>query len=102
MPAFVYDPSSGSLLLDVVTNSSDINNGFNASAEGTGDSSVGRIYNIGGDGTPTAGPGSGLRTQFVTSPAAVVPEASALALFGAASVIPFAAVARRRRSARLS
>lgn len=93
---FVYDPSVGNLLLDVVTSS--ITNGggsfFTASNQGT-DLLVGRVYNSGGTGNPIAEANGGLRTRFSSTPISAAPEPGSAALL--LPTMAFTAIILRRR-----
>src|SRR5262249_27260963 len=75
---FLYDPSKGNFLLDVVINSSAGNGVFFFFGD-TPD--AGRIFNSRGNGAATADPLHGLETRFTVA-AAAVPEPSTLALLG--------------------
>ena len=101
---FVYDPTQGSLLLDIVQTSSSSNSAFfNANNDTNPSADYGRIFNTGGTGAATAGPNTGLQTRFTFTPAAVgAPEPGSLALFGGGllSGLGYAGAVRRRKAAR--
>jgi PEP-CTERM motif len=76
---FIYNPASGNLLLDVFIISDGATNPmFYVSGV---DPNASRVYNSGGNGTPTADNIS-LETQFTFSPVSTTPEPSSLLLFG--------------------
>ena len=96
---FVYDPALGNLLLDVnvtapPTGADVLGFTFGASPD------TGRVFNLFGDGAPTADPDFGLLTRFTAGPAAV-PEPSQTASLGlgALGVLGLMVRARRRRTA---
>jgi hypothetical protein len=70
---FAYDPSLGNLLMDIVINSPSSASAIFAAS--TGDPNMGRVFNSGGNGPATAGPGQGLDTLF-TGSASSVPDSS--------------------------
>ncbi|WP_406693382.1 PEP-CTERM sorting domain-containing protein [Singulisphaera sp. Ch08] len=106
---FLYDPSAGHLLLDIINPSGQIRSSQFDSAEGLGDF-VSRVYSYTGQGSLTTGfaDSIGLITQFTFSDdptpipqperPTVVPEPSSLATFGLTLVAAAFAGRRRRRS----
>jgi hypothetical protein len=95
---FTYNPGNGNLLVDVVINTpSPVQQAF---VSGIGQSTTGRVFNLNGNGTPTANPGGGLLTRFGTTPAAV-PEPSSLALAGVvgACALGYGGLRRGKRAA---
>ena len=88
---FLYDPSTGNLLLDVEvhTPSPDVASAFQAGCS----SQTNRVFNLNGSGPPTSGnvssicsgtTGFGLETTFTVTPipTSVTPEPSSLVLLG--------------------
>jgi hypothetical protein len=86
---FTYDPSMGNLLMDIEINSpSSAEAVFSA---GNPDPNLGRVYNAGGDGSPTAGPNSGLDTLFTGSS---VPDSSNSAFLLGLAIVGLSSVRR--------
>ena len=99
---FVYDPTQGSLLLDIVNTSSSGSFFFDSNTADTNlNSSYGRLYNNTGNGAVTPQANGGLRTRFTFTPAAVgAPEPGSLALLGGGllSGLGYAGAVRRRKA----
>jgi hypothetical protein len=74
---FTYDPSSGNLIIDIMINSPSSATAVFSAGE---DPNLGRVFNFNGNGASTAGPNSGLDTQFTVS--SVPDSSSAVFLFG--------------------
>ena len=86
---FTYDPSLGNLLMDI-----EINSPSSATAifsAGLPDPNLGRVYNVGGNGSPTAGPNSGLDTLFTGSS---VPDSSSSAFLLGLGIVGLSSVRR--------
>jgi hypothetical protein len=75
---FVYDPTRGNLLVDVVVNSAS-SNGTTFFVFGIPSPDVGRVFNNDGFGAPISGGNQGLLTGFSVT---VVPEPTSLILLG--------------------
>ena len=86
---FTYDPSLSNLLMDI-----EINSPPSATAifsAGLPDPNLGRVYNVGGNGSPTAGPNSGLDTLFTGSS---VPDSSSSAFLLGLGIVGLSSVRR--------
>ena len=97
---FLYDPSKGNLLMDVVVTGASAPGGnlfFDTNGAFVANTYLGRVYCNGCFPLGFVNNGYGLVTGFTTGPVTVTPEPASLALFGS-GVLGLAGLIRRKLS----